>query len=140
MMLRRIRVNTDKAPAVFGPFSQAIKTDTLVFTSGQLPIDPATGEIVARNIQEETRQVLANLKEILVEAGSSLENVVKATVFITNMDDFPEVNKVHEEFFPKQALPARSCVEVSELAKGARVEIETIALIGKSRQSGGSNS
>jgi len=140
MMLRRIRVNTDKAPAVFGPFSQAIKTDTLVFTSGQLPIDPATGEIVARNIQEETRQVLANLKEILVEAGSSLENVVKATVFITNMDDFPEVNKVYEEFFPKQALPARSCVEVSELAKGARVEIETIALIGKSRQSGGSNS
>lgn len=140
MMLRRIRVNTDKAPAVFGPFSQAIKTDTLVFTSGQLPLDPATGEIVARNIQEETRQVLANLKEILVEAGSSLENVVKATVFITNMDDFPEVNKVYEEFFPKQALPARSCVEVSELAKGAKVEIEAIALIGKSRQSGGSNS
>ncbi len=140
MMLRRIRVNTDKAPAVFGPFSQAIKTDTLVFTSGQLPIDPATGEIVARNIQEETRQVLANLKEILVEAGSSLENVVKATVFITNMDDFPEVNEVYEEFFPKQALPARSCVGVSELAKGARVEIEAIALIGKSRQSGGSNS
>ena len=121
MMLRRIRVNTDKAPAVNGPFSQAIKTDTLVFTSGQLPLDPATGEIVARNIQEETRQVLANLKEILVEAGSSLENVVKATVFITNMDDFPEVNKVYEEFFPKQAPPARSCVEVSELAKGARV-------------------
>lgn len=130
-MSEKFIVNTDKAPAVFGPFSQAIKTDTLIFTSGQLPIDPATGEIVAGDIKKETRQVLFNLKEILIKAASSLEDVVKTTVFITNMDDFPKVNDVYEEFFPNQH-PARSCIAVSGLAKGANVEIEAIALLGKS--------
>lgn len=127
-MLERARVNTDNAPAAFGPFSQAIKIDTLVFTSGQLPIDPATGNVVKGGIKAETRQVLLNLKEILIAAGSSLEHVVKATVFITNMEDFPAVNEVYAEFFPDQP-PARSCVEVSGLAKGANVEIEAIALV-----------
>jgi len=128
-MATRTRINTIKAPATFGPFSQAIKTEMLVFTSGQLPIDPSTGEIVTGTIREQTWQVLSNLKEILAEAGSSLEDVVKATVFITNMDDFPEVNEVYEEFFPNQVFPARSCVRVCELAKGAKVEIEAIALV-----------
>lgn len=127
-MSERTRVNTDKAPAAFGPFSQAIKTDTLIFTSGQLPINPATGDVETDDVAEQTRQTLLNLKEILVAAGSSLENVVKATVFITNMDDFSRMNEVYAEFFPGQP-PARACVEVSGLAKGAKVEIEAIALI-----------
>jgi 2-iminobutanoate/2-iminopropanoate deaminase len=127
-MLERTRVNTDKAPAAFGPFSQAIKIDTLIFTSGQLPIEPTAGDIVKGGIKEETRQVLLNLKEILIAAGSSLENVVKATVYITNMEDFPEVNEVYAEFFPGQP-PARACVEVSGLAKGANVEIDAVALV-----------
>ncbi len=128
-MPKRTKVNTGKAYRAFGPFSQAIKTDTLVFVSGQLPINPSTGDIIVANIKEETRQVLFNLKEVLTAAGSSLENVLKTTVFITNMDDFSLVNEVYEEFFSNQAPPARSCVEVSRLAKGAHVEIEAIALI-----------
>lgn len=132
-MMKRIRVDTEKAYRAFGPFSQAIKTDTLVFVSGQLPINPATGEIIIGNIKEETRQVLSNLKEVLIAAGSSMEDVLKTTVFITNMDDFSEVNEVYEEFFPKQIPPARSCVEVTRLAKGANVEIEAIALFKSTR-------
>lgn len=127
----RKRINAPKAYAAFGPFSQAIKTDTLVFVSGQLPINPSTGEIVKGGIKEETHQVLANLKEVLKAAGSSMEDVIKATIFITNMDDFSKVNEVYEKFFSKEAPPARSCVEVARLAKGARVEIEAIALVRK---------
>lgn len=133
-MPKRTKVNTGKAYQAFGPFSQAIKTDTLVFTSGQLPIDPSTGEIVAGGVKKETRQVLRNLKEILAAAGSSMEDVVKATIFITDMKDFEKVNEVYAEFFPSQAPPARSTVEVSGLAKGARVEIEATALARKTKQ------
>ena len=134
-MPRRIRVNTDKSYRVFGPFSQAIKTDNFVFVSGQLPINPSTGEIVKGGIKEETHQVLANLKEVLKAAGSSMEDVIKATIFITNMDDFSKVNEVYEKFFSKEAPPARSTVEVSGLAKGAREEIEATALVGKTQKS-----
>ena len=130
-MMKRMRVDTEKAYRAFGPFSQAIKTDTLVFVSGQLPINPSTGEIVSGGIKEETRQVLRNLKEILAAAGGSMNDIVKATVYITNMNSFSKMNEVYEEFFSNQAPPARSCVEVARLAKGARVEIEAIALARK---------
>ncbi len=127
-MSPRMRVNTEKAPAAFGPFSQAIKTDSFIFTSGQLPIDPDTGKVIDGDIINQTRQVLNNLKAILNEAGSALKDVVKATVYITSMDDFQAVNEIYSEFF-SDPLPARSCVEVSGLAKGAKVEIEAIALV-----------
>ena len=121
-------IHTPKAPAAFGPFVQAVKTDTLVFSTGQLPLDPATGELVSDDVQAQTRQVLINLKAILEAAGCSLDRVLKATVFITNMDDFDKVNEVYAGFF-SNTPPARSCVEVSGLAKGAKVEIEVIALL-----------
>ena len=127
-MPSKMKVNTEKAPAAFGPFSQAIKTDSFILTSGQLPIDPVTSEVVSGNIKNQTRQVLNNLKAILNEAGSSLEDVVKATVYIISMDDFQAVNEIYSEFF-SDPLPARSCVGVSGLAKGAKVEIEAIALV-----------
>lgn len=127
-MQYRTLVNTKNAPAAFGPFSQAIKTDSLVFTSGQLPIDPVSGEIVGEDVGVQTRQVLKNLKAILEEAGSSLNKVVKATVFITSMDDFGTVNDIYSSYF-ESPFPARSCIEVPRLAKGASVEIEAIALV-----------
>lgn len=127
-MSPRMRVNTEKAPAAFGPFSQAIKTNSFIFTSGQLPIDPDTGKVIDGDIINQTRQVLNNLKAILNEAGSALKDVVKATVYITSMDDFQAVNEIYSGFF-SDPLPARSCVEVSGLAKGAKVEIEAIALV-----------
>ena len=121
-------INTSKAPAVFGPFSQGVKTESLVFTTGQLPIDPTTGELVSDDVRDQTRQVLLNIKAILEEAGCTLDRILKATVFITNMDDFTKVNEIYAGFFSDQP-PARSCVEVSGLAKGAKVEIEAIALL-----------
>lgn len=127
-MKARIQVNTREAPAAFGPFSQAIKTDTLVFSSGQLPLDPTSGELVDEDVAVQTHQVLNNLKAILDESGSSLNDVVKATVFITSMNDFDTVNKIYATYFTSP-FPARSCIEVPRLAKGAKVEIEAIALV-----------
>ena len=127
-MKTRLQVNTKEAPAAFGPFSQAIKTDTLVFSTGQLPLDPTSGELVDEDVAPQTHQVIKNLKAILEESGSSLNDVVKATVFITSMDDFDTVNKIYATYFTRP-FPARSCVEVSKLAKGAKVEIEAIALV-----------
>jgi 2-iminobutanoate/2-iminopropanoate deaminase len=124
----RTQVNTKAAPVAFGPFSQAIKSNTLVFTSGQLPIDPVSGEVVSEDAKTQTHQVLKNLSAILEEAGSSLDAVVKATVFITSMDDFDTVNKIYSTYF-SSPFPARSCIEVPRLAKGAKVEIEAIALV-----------
>ena len=121
-------IHTPNAPAAFGPFVQGVKTDTLVFSTGQLPLDPATGELVSDDVQAQTRQVLFNIKAILEAAGCSLDRVLKATVFITNMDDFDKINEVYAGFF-SDTPPARSCVEVSGLAKGAKVEIEVIALL-----------
>jgi 2-iminobutanoate/2-iminopropanoate deaminase len=121
-------IRTPNAPAAFGPFVQGVKTDTLVFSTGQLPLDPATGELVSDDVQAQTRQVLFNLKAILKAAACSLDRVLKATVFITNMDDFDKINEVYAGFF-SDTPPARSCVEVSGLAKGAKVEIEVIALL-----------
>lgn len=126
-MLREI-VQTEKAPGAIGPYSQAVKAGDLVYVSGQLPIDPATGNLVTEDIKKETRQALSNLKEILSAAGSSLEYVVKTTLYISNMDDFPLINEVYGEFFSKDC-PARACVEVKRLPKDANFEVEAIALL-----------
>lgn len=126
--MRREIVSTDKAPGAIGPYSQAVKTDTMVFVSGQLALEPGSGNLISEDIEKETRQALTNLKEILIEAGSSLDRVVKTTLYISNMDDFPRINAVYGEFFADNP-PARACVEVSCLPKNANVEVEAVALL-----------
>ena len=119
-------ISTSKAPAAIGPYSQAIQVGNLVFASGQIPIDPATGSFVAGGVKEQARQSLTNVKAILDEAGLTLDNVVKTTVFLADMNDFADVNTVYAEFFA-EPYPARSAVAVKTLPKGALVEIEVIA-------------
>ena len=119
-------ISTKKAPAAIGPYSQAIQVGNLVYTSGQIPIDPATGTFVEGGIREQTRQSLTNVKAILEEAGLSMGNVVKTTVFMADMNDFAEMNSVYAEFFA-EPYPARSAVAVKTLPKGALVEIEVVA-------------
>ena len=119
-------ISTTKAPATIGPYSQAIKVGGLVFVSGQLPIDPATGAFAEGGIKELTRQSLTNMKAILEEAGTSMANVVKTTVFLADMNDFAAMNEVYAEFFAAPC-PARSAVAIKTLPKGALVEIECIA-------------
>jgi 2-iminobutanoate/2-iminopropanoate deaminase len=121
-------VRTNQAPAAIGPYSQAVKIDRLVFVSGQLPIDPATGEMVERDIQTQTRQALKNLEAVLQAAGASLAGAVKTVVFLDNMEDFARMNAVYAEFFGADP-PARACVEVVRLPKDALVEIEAIAVL-----------
>lgn len=118
-------IETKKAPAAIGPYSQAIIANGLVYTSGQIPIDPATGLIEASGIEEQTKQVIANLAAVLTAAGSSLDRVVKTTCFLKNIGDFAVFNEIYAEYFTGR--PARSCVEVCALPKGALVEIEVIA-------------
>lgn len=119
-------ISTIKAPAAIGPYSQAVYVGNLVFTSGQIPIDPTTGAIVEEGIKEQTRQSLTNVKAILEGAGLTMGNVVKATVFLADMNDFSKMNSVYAEFF-SEPYPARSAVAVKTLPKGALVEIEVIA-------------
>ena len=119
-------INTNQAPAAIGPYSQAIKVGNLVYTSGQIPINPATGNFVEGGIKEQTRQSLTNIKAILEEAGLSMNNVVKTTVFLADMNDFADMNSVYAEFFA-EPYPARSAVAVKTLPKGALVEIEVVA-------------
>lgn len=121
-------VLTNEAPGAIGPYSQGIKTGGLIFTSGQIPIDPKTGEIVSGDIKKAAERCILNLKAVLEAADSSLNNVVKTTVFIKDMNDFNAVNQVYAEYFTEN-YPARSCVEVSHLPKGALVEIEAIAKV-----------
>jgi len=121
-------ISTKKAPAAIGPYSQAIQVGNLVYTSGQIPIDPATGVFVEGGIKEQTRQSLTNVKAILEEAGLSMSNVVKTTVFMADMGDFADMNSVYAEFFT-EPYPARSAVAVKTLPKGSLVEIEVIAEI-----------
>ena len=120
-------ISTIKAPAAIGPYSQAIKVGELVFVSGQLPIDPATGAFAEGGIKELTRQSLTNMQHILQQAGCDMQHVVKTSVFLADMNDFAEMNEVYAEFF-KAPFPARSAVAVKTLPKGARVEIECIAV------------
>ena len=124
----RTIVSTDKAPGAIGPYSQAVKTDSMVFVSGQLALEPSTGDLITDHIRSETRQAIENLKSILEEAGSSLEKVVKTTLFIKDMNDFPVINEVYGEFFKKNP-PARACVEVARLPKDANFEIEAVGLL-----------
>jgi len=126
--MRKKIIKTNKAPAALGPYSVAVQTDTMVFTSGQVGIAPDGAELVADDIEGQTRQVLTNLKNVLEASGSGLEYVVKTTVFLQNMADFAKMNAIYAEFF-NQDPPARSTVAVAGLPKGALVEIETTALL-----------
>ena len=119
-------ISTPKAPAAIGPYSQAIRVGNLIYTSGQIPINPATGQFVEGGIKEQTRQSLTNVKAILEEAGTSMASVIKTTVFMADMADFADMNAVYAEFFA-EPFPARSAVAVKTLPKGALVEIEVIA-------------
>ena len=120
-------IATTNAPAAIGPYSQAVEANGIVFVSGQLPINPATGEFAEGGIKELTAQSLTNIKNILAEAGLTMDNVVKTCVFLAEMSDFAEMNEVYAQFF-KAPFPARSAVAVKTLPKGARVEIECIAV------------
>lgn len=123
-------VSTDNAPGAIGPYSQAIKAGGMVFCSGQIPIDPATGDFVSEVVSEQTEQVLKNLSEVLKAAGTSLENVVKTTVFLADMNDFAEMNEVYSQFFSDNK-PARATVQAAGLPRDAKVEIECIAVVGQ---------
>ena len=122
------KVSTKNAPAAVGPYSQAMKAGDFVYVSGQLPMNPKTGEMVTGSIKEQTRQSLENAKAILKEAGTSLENVIKTTVFLQDMNDFADMNGVYAEFFTDHK-PARAAVEVAKLPLGADVEIQMVAYL-----------
>lgn len=126
-MNNRKIVHTDKAPNAVGPYSQAVATDSLIFTSGQVALDPETGKLVGGGIQEQARQVMQNLKAVLSAAGSDFARVVKATVYLQDIGHFAEFNKVYGEYFSNEP-PARSAFQVGALPLGALVEIEMIAL------------
>ena len=121
-------INTKNAPAAIGPYSQAVKVDNLLFISGQLPMDPNTMSIVPGTIKDQTARSIENLKAILEEAGLTLNNVAKTTVFIKDMNDFADINEVYASYFTENK-PARACVEVARLPKDVGVEIEAIAVI-----------
>jgi 2-iminobutanoate/2-iminopropanoate deaminase len=125
-ILMKKEINTEKAPKAIGPYSQAIEANGFVFASGQIAIDPSTGELSTGTIEEQTRLVLNNLKAVLEAAGSSLDKVVKCTVFLKDMNDFSKMNDVYGEFF-KAPYPARAAVQVARLPKDVKVEIEAIA-------------
>ncbi len=121
-------VMTDKAPKAIGPYSQAILANGFLFVSGQIPINPENGEILSGDIQAQTKLVMNNLSSILEKAGTSLEKVVKTTIYLKDMDDFQVVNNTYGEFFPGHK-PARACVEVARLPKDVRIEIDAIAVV-----------
>lgn len=120
-------INTEKAPEAVGPYSQGVETGKLIYTSGQLPVDMKTGELVTEDIKKATKACMDNLKAVLEEAGSDLNHLVKTTIFVSDMDDFETINEVYGNYFSGHK-PARSLVEVSRLPKGANIEIEGIAV------------
>jgi 2-iminobutanoate/2-iminopropanoate deaminase len=119
-------ISTEKAPAAIGPYSQAVKTGNLIYTSGMIPIDPATGTLVDGGIEVQAERTLMNVKALLEASGSSMDKVIKTVVFIKNMDDFAKVNEIYAKFFTSN-YPARSCVEVARLPKDVLIEMEAIA-------------
>ena len=121
-------ISTENAPGAIGPYSQAVKTGNFIFCSGQIPINPQTGEFVSEDVAEQTRQVLKNLSAVLEAAETNLNNVVKTTVFLADMNDFAAMNEVYAEFFSENK-PARATVQAARLPRDARVEIECIAVI-----------
>ena len=124
-------IQTDKAPKAIGPYSQGIAHNGLVYTSGQIPLDPGTMEIVGVDIKAQTRQVLSNLQQVMQASGSALDQVIKTTCFLSDMNNFVAFNEVYAEFFGTHA-PARSCVEVARLPKDVLVEVEAIGIVVKS--------
>lgn len=126
-MTRKV-IATDNAPKAIGPYSQGIKTDTLVFCSGQIPVNPRTGELLTGSIKEQTHQCLSNVKAVIESAGSSMERVVKVTVFLRDMNDFSEMNEEYATWF-SESPPARAAVQVARLPKDVGLEIEAIAVL-----------
>ena len=120
---------TDKAPAPIGPYSQAVLAGNTLYTSGQIPLDPATGELVGGSIEAETKQVMENLKAVLEAAGADFSNVVKTSIFIMNMDDFAAINTVYGSYINEETAPARETVQVARLPKNVNVEISMIAVL-----------
>lgn len=128
MILERKIISTPSAPAAVGPYSQAVQMGQFIFTAGQIPLVPETGKLVTGGIEEQTRQVMQNLTNILEAAGSKLANIVKTTIFVTDLNDFATINQIYGSFF-SDAPPARSTVQVAGLPLGAKVEIEAIAVV-----------
>jgi 2-iminobutanoate/2-iminopropanoate deaminase len=126
--MERTKISTTAAPAAIGPYSQAIRCGQFIYTSGQIPLDPATGQIVGSDVQAQTHRVLQNLQVVLAEAGASLNSVIKTTVFLASMSDFQDMNEVYATYFGELA-PARSAIAVAELPRQALVEIECVALV-----------
>jgi 2-iminobutanoate/2-iminopropanoate deaminase len=124
---------SDGAPAPVGPYSQAVEHDGWIFASGQIPLDPASGELVAGEIEDQTRQVLANLRAVLEAAGAELHDVVRTTIYLIDLSHFPRVNAVYAEHFTGEPRPARATVQVAALPLGAAIEIDAIAVRGQAR-------
>ncbi len=122
-------INTETAPAPIGPYNQAIKSGHLLYTSGQIPIDPKTGKMVSGGIREQSIQVLENLKSVIEAADSTLDDAIKTTVFLTDMADFPVLNTIYAEYFGEDSAPARSTIQVAGLPLGSLVEIEMVAKV-----------
>lgn len=120
-------ISTDKAPAAIGPYSQAIEVNGMIYTSGMIPIDPSTGELVTGSVEAQAEQAISNLEALLAASGSSIEKAVKTVVFISNMDDFGKINEVYAKHF-KEPYPARSCVQVARLPKDVAIEIEAVSV------------
>lgn len=120
-------ISTDKAPAAIGPYSQATEVNGMIYTSGMIPIDPSTGELVTGSVEAQAEQAISNLEALLAASGSSIEKAVKTVVFISNMDDFGKINEVYAKHF-KEPYPARSCVQVARLPKDVAIEIEAVAV------------
>ena len=136
--MRKTAVSTSKAPAAIGPYSQAIQAGDMIYTSGQIPLDPDTGQLVGGSIQEQTVRVFQNLKAVLAAAGSDLEHVLKTIVFLKDMNDFPAMNEIYARYLAPEGTvaPARSTVEVARLPKDALVEIEVVAQKNKEHNHG----
>lgn len=126
--MKKIIITTENAPAPIGPYNQAILSGNTLYLSGQIPINPKTGELIQGNIKEETKQSMENLKAVLLEADMTFEHVVKASIFVTDMHQFSEINEVYGAYFDPKTAPARETVEVSNLPKFVRVEISMIAV------------
>lgn len=127
--MKRTIIHTDKAPAAIGPYAQANRVGDLVFASGQIPLCPETGEVCGESAAEQAVQVLENLREVLKAAGSSLDDVIKTTVFLRDIEDFAAVNEVYAKYFTGEYLPSRSAVAVAGLPRGVRVEIEAVGVV-----------
>lgn len=126
--MKKTIISTEKAPSALGPYSQGVKVGNLLFTSGQIPIDPKTGELVTEDIEKATEQVMENLKNILEEAGTNFKNVIKTTVLLRDINDFEKVNGIYGKYFVSEQ-PARSCFQVGKLPKDALLEVEVIAIV-----------